>query len=143
MRKILNLEEVEQIAKDILEKINKKINKGATVIAFYGDLGAGKTTITKEIAKQLGILVKVVSPTFVIMKIYKTKNDKYKNMVHIDAYRLDKSKELLNLGFNEMLKDKDNLIVIEWPERVEDCLPSNTHKIKLDHKDDTKRVIKF
>ncbi|MEI7689070.1 MAG: tRNA (adenosine(37)-N6)-threonylcarbamoyltransferase complex ATPase subunit type 1 TsaE [Candidatus Nomurabacteria bacterium] len=143
MEKILTLDKIEKTAKSFIEDMGKGDKNIATVLALYGDLGVGKTTITKEIAKQLGILEKVISPTFVIMKIYKTKNKKFKNLIHIDAYRLEKSKEIEQLGFEDLLKNKDNLIIIEWPEKVEEYLPSNTHRIILEHKDDTTRIAKF
>ena len=143
MEKILSLDKIEKTASDLIKEIKKRNKNSATVLAFYGDLGVGKTTLTKEVAKQLGIATKVVSPTFVIMKNYKTKDKKFKNLIHIDAYRLERSQEVLKLDFEKIIKNKDNLIVIEWPERIEEYLPSDTHKIILEHKDDTTRIAKF
>lgn len=143
MKKILTLDKIEKVAQSFLQEVSKGNKKTATVLALYGDLGVGKTTITKEIAKQLGIVEKVISPTFVIMKIYKTNDKKFKHLIHIDAYRLEESKEIMQLGFEEILKNKDNLVIIEWPEKIEDRLPSNTHRIILEHKDDTTRIAKF
>ena len=143
MEKILTIDKIEKTAKSFIKEVSKVDKNTATVLALYGDLGVGKTTITKEIAKHLGILEKVISPTFVIMKIYKTNDKKFKNLIHIDAYRLEKSEEIKQLGFEDLLKDKNNLIIIEWPEKVEDYLPSNTHKIILEHRDDTTRIARF
>jgi len=143
MEKIFTIEKIDKTAKSFIKEIGKGNKNTATVLALYGDLGVGKTTVTKEIAKQLGILEKVVSPTFVIMKIYKTNDKKFKNLIHIDAYRLEKSKEIEQLGFEDLVKNKDNLIIIEWPEKVEEYLPSNTYKIILEHKGDTTRIAKF
>ena len=143
MEKILSLDKIEKTASDLIKEIKKRNKNSATVLAFYGDLGVGKTTLTIEVAKQLGIATKVVSPTFVIMKNYKTKDKKFKNLIHIDAYRLERSQEVLKLDFEKIIKNKDNLIVIEWPERIEEYLPSDTHKIILEHKDDTTRIAKF
>ncbi len=141
--KIFKIEDIDKISKEILREIkNKKTNK-ATILAFFGDLGAGKTTITQAISRNLGIENSVLSPTFVIMKIYKTKDKIYKNLIHIDAYRLEGSKELLKLGWEEILKNKDNLIIIEWPENVLDYIPSDTYSVKIMHKDDNTRSIKF
>ena len=140
---ILTLKNIEKTAQDIIKELKNKSKEKATVLAFYGDLGVGKTTITKEIAKQLGIIESVVSPTFVIMKIYKTKDKIFKNLIHIDAYRLNNDKELLHLGFKEMLNNKDNFIIIEWPERVFSCLPEDTYKISLEHKDEETRTVKW
>lgn len=141
--KTFDINDLGKITKSLLSYIKKGAIKGATILAFSGDLGAGKTTTTKEIAKQLGVKERVISPTFVIMKKYKTKDLKYKNLIHIDAYRLNKSEELLRLGWEEMIANKDNLIIIEWPERVFDCLPKEIYSLKLEHKDDTTRTLKL
>ena len=143
MIQTVDIKEINKIAEDIIDKVSQASNSNATVLAFYGDLGVGKTTITKEIARQLGIKENVVSPTFVIMKIYKINNKKFKNLIHIDAYRLDGSKDLLNLGWKEIIKNKDNLIIVEWPERIIESLPSNVYNINLEHKDETTRTVKF
>ncbi len=143
MEKVLNLADIGQITKEIIEEVSKGDRDLATIITFSGELGAGKTTITKELAKQLGIKEHVVSPTFVIMKIYKTKNIKFKNLIHIDAYRLEKKEELLSLGWAEIIKNKDNLIIVDWPERVFECFPKDIFKVKLEHKDEDTRTINF
>lgn len=142
MEKILTEDNIDKIAKEIIDNVRKIDKKEATILAFSGDLGAGKTTLTKEISRQLGIKERVISPTFVIMKIYKTKDLKFKNLIHIDAYRLDSSKELLHLGWEEVIKNKENLIIVEWPERVPECLNKEVIFVSILHKDDTTRTIK-
>ena len=82
------------------------------------------------------------------MKIYKIKSKSiyyshFKKLIHIDAYRLDSASDLIKLGWKELQNNKNNLIVIEWPERVKKCLPRNTFWIKLEHVDDETRVFKF
>ena len=143
MEKTFDLIDLEKITKNLLSIIKKGVKNGATILAFSGDLGAGKTTTTKEIARQLGVKERVISPTFVIMKKYKTKDLKHKNLIHIDAYRLNKSEELLRLGWEEMIANKNNLIIVEWPERVIECLPKDIYNLKLEHKDDTTRTLKL
>ena len=123
-------------------------NNKAKVVALSGNLGAGKTTLTQELAKLLGVKENVVSPTFIIMKIYKINSDSlyyshFKKLIHIDAYRLDSSLELLKIGWSELEGDKDNLILIEWPEKVKKCLGADTCWIKLGHIDDRTRVFEF
>jgi len=87
------------------------------------------------LAEILGIKETVTSPTFVIMKSYslkpKTLNLKPNTLIHIDAYRLESGRELLNLGLEETLKDSKNLVLIEWPERVQDVLPKDLIKINF------------
>ena len=143
MEEVIRIEDISKKALEIIEKASKIALKGALVIAFYGDLGVGKTTLTKEIAKHLGIKDNVISPTFVLMKIYKTKNEIFKKLIHIDAYRLDKSEEINKLGWEDLVEDKNNFIIVEWPERVEEFLPQDTFRIDIKHEDDTTRRIKF
>lgn len=113
----------------ILPKIKDK--KRATVIGLYGNLGAGKTTFTQFVAKELGVSRTIISPTFVIERIYglNKKGVPFKKLIHIDAYRLDNPEELLVLGFKEILKDKNNLILIEWADKVFEILPKDHFKI--------------
>ncbi|NQV93307.1 tRNA (adenosine(37)-N6)-threonylcarbamoyltransferase complex ATPase subunit type 1 TsaE [Candidatus Kaiserbacteria bacterium] len=108
----------------------------ATVIGLYGDLGAGKTTFTKTLAKTLGVSETVTSPTFVIEKIYTLTGQKFSHLIHIDAYRLEGSHELKQLGWDTIVSDPQNLIIIEWADKVEDILPKHTRKISLTVADD-------
>ena len=137
-----NLEGTQKIAKDFVYSIKKK-EKGATVVGFYGDLGSGKTTFVQNIAKVFGVSETVTSPTFVIEKIYELNNQNFQHLIHIDAYRLEKSEELLHLGWNELISDKNNLILVEWPEKVENIMPKHI-KINLKHtKDEGSRQIEM
>jgi len=106
----------------------------ATLITLSGELGAGKTSFTQGVAKALGIEESVTSPTFVLEKIYELPEDiahGYKRLVHIDAYRLEGGRSLAPLGFDELMQDRHNLIVLEWPERVADGLPQAAARISL------------
>lgn len=115
----------------------------ATVLALSGDLGAGKTTLTKGFANALGILDIVNSPTFNILKKYSVSDNKlFKHLIHIDAYRLANSHDLISIGFSDLLRDPSNLIIIEWPERVVEILPPETLNIQINHIDiDTREII--
>lgn len=118
---------------------------GALVIALEGDLGAGKTTFVQGFANALGVKESVLSPTFVLEKIYQIPDIRYqfRHLIHIDCYRLDSPKDLLRLGFREMLKDKDAIILIEWADRIKKIIPAkNTFWIKFRHeKSSTVRII--
>jgi len=131
--KILNLEEFNNFVKEFFSKI-KPLNNKAVVIALKGDLGAGKTTFTQMLAKELGIEETITSPTFVIQKRYEIKKgpDPFKKLIHIDAYRLDSSDELLNLDWKELISNPENIICLEWPERVQDIIPEDSVVIELE-----------
>lgn len=143
MEKIFTLKDIKKIAVYLLKEIKLKNLIGAKVLYLSGELGSGKTTLTKEIATLLGVREKVVSPTFVIMKKYKTKDKKIKNLIHMDAYRLDKKEELVNFGWEEILSNKENLIIVEWPERVFENIKDSQIKVFLEHQDNNKRKIKI
>ncbi len=105
---------------------------GATVVALYGELGAGKTSFTQGVAKAFGIKDHITSPTFVLEKIYRLKDSAYKNLIHIDAYRLSGHRDLSALGWDELVKNPENIIFIEWPERVLEALPVDMIRIYLE-----------
>ena len=142
-----SLEETQKIARDFVDSIPLCRTSGATraiVVGLYGDLGAGKTTFAQAVAKTLGAEEKVLSPTFVIMKIYElqkynlddissklysskllTLNSNFHHLIHIDAYRIDHSSELLHLGWHDIISDPKNLILIEWPKRLANIMPAH------------------
>ncbi len=110
--------------------------EGATLVTLSGELGAGKTAFTQEVARALGIEDTVTSPTFVLEKIYALPKlghpmSKFERLVHIDAYRLESGKELIPLGFDELMEDAGNLILLEWPEKVADMLPEPSVRILM------------
>ena len=130
-----NPKDIEILAKKFLENIKVNKNK-STIITLSGDLGAGKTTFVQNIGKILGIKNKIVSPTFVLMKRYSLKENQFKNLYHIDAYRLEGKnieKELKILGFEEIIKNPKNIVFIEWPEILGKNLPKKVIKIKISH----------
>jgi len=105
----------------------------ATVVGLQGELGSGKTYFVKSLGKMMGIEEHIVSPTFVIMKIYDIDWQGFKKLIHIDAYRLEKEEELLNLGWEKLLEDPENLVLIEWPEKVEGIIPKDSKRIHFKH----------
>jgi tRNA threonylcarbamoyladenosine biosynthesis protein TsaE len=148
MRVKFTQKQVPEISEKIIKKLLKMDNKRARVLAFSGELGAGKTTLTKELARKFGIKENIISPTFVIMKFYDIDRDSeyyshFKKLIHIDAYRLDSHEELNKIGWDELVNDKENLIILEWPERVEKCLKEGTCWIKLEHIDEETRSLEF
>ncbi len=154
MKKTFTKNEIPDVAKDILgmlltargEKGESAARETATVIALSGELGAGKTTLTQALARELGIRENVISPTFVIMKSYaltEAEGHGFSRLIHIDAYRLDSASELEKLGWAELLGNPRNLILIEWPEKVPEAIPEHTRRITLWHKNEEEREIEF
>lgn len=90
----------------------------ASVVLLEGDLGAGKTTFTQALAEHLGVIEHVHSPTFILKKEYKTPHTDFKKVVHIDAYRFTHPQEAKVLRLEEDLKDRENIVVIEWPSKM-------------------------
>ncbi len=120
-KEVLNIDEFNDFVSDFVSGLDKKEN-GAFLVGLYGNLGAGKTAFVKAVCKKFGLTENIISPTFVIMKIYEINNLNWKNLVHIDAYRIENSKEITFLGLSEILKDKNNIVFIEWPEKISDLI---------------------
>lgn len=139
------------LAKKIL-KISPK--KKAVVLGLVGDLGGGKTTFLQGFAKGLGIKQKILSPTFIIMKKFQIPNPKlqtnfkfqlpkFQTFYHFDCYRIERPKEILALGFKEIILNPKNIVVIEWAEKIRKILPKNTILIKFEFIDRKTRKIKI
>ncbi len=122
---------------------------GATLVTLSGELGAGKTAFTKALAKELGVEGVVNSPTFVLEKIYALPRERggsaaaFARLVHIDAYRLESGKGLAALGFDELMQDAGNLVMLEWPEMVQDALPRPAMRISFTSHQDGSRTISY
>jgi tRNA threonylcarbamoyladenosine biosynthesis protein TsaE len=144
MEKNFKKDKIHIIAEKLIEKIMLHNTDTATVVALNGELGAGKTNLTQEVSRLLGVKEKIISPTFVIMKNYKiNKNNKFKNLIHIDAYRIDNPDEFSHFKWQDFFLNKENLILIEWPEKVAKIIPQNSIKVFLSHIDEETRKIKF
>lgn len=127
-------------AKKILKK---RPSKKAILIGLEGNLGGGKTTFLQGFAKGLGIKEKILSPTFVIIKRFKIKDLrlKFQNFYHIDCCRIKKPKELLGLGFKKNVSDPQNIIAVEWADRIKKIMPLKTIWIKFEFVDEKRRKI--
>lgn len=128
------------------------------IIALSGELGSGKTTFTQGLLKSLGVKGPYTSPTFIVLKHYKrhvtidqkqlTKMDlsnvksQMSNVYHIDAYRVS-AKDILNLGWEEIIADKNNIMIIEWADRIKKIIPKKAVWIKFEWIDKNKRKIAF
>jgi len=144
-----NLEETSRVALTILKNLKPKANR-ATVLLLEGDLGSGKTTFAQALSRELGIKNYITSPTFVLMKSYKIPaftTERFhlsvKNFIHIDAYRLNSGQDLLALGWGDIVANPENLIVLEWPERVAGLFTGEESKINFKFIDEQTREISF
>jgi tRNA threonylcarbamoyladenosine biosynthesis protein TsaE len=110
--------------------ISGKLKK--RILALEGELGGGKTTFLKGFAKGLKIKGKILSPTFVIFRKFKVKNKKFKNFYHIDCYRIKNPKDLLKLGFKRIIQSSQNIVAIEWADKIRKILPQNALRINFE-----------
>lgn len=122
------------------QKLANKIRNGG-LICLFGDLGSGKTTLTKGIAKFLGIKeFSIKSPTYTYIREYKIgKNHVY----HIDLYRLEIIDELLWREISELIENKENILLIEWADKLAEKLPDNSIKVFLEYINENTREINF
>ena len=122
----------------------ESLSDRAFIIALEGDLGSGKTTFIQGLAQGLEVKENILSPTFVIQKDFSLALKNYKNLYHIDAYRLTNGQELIDIGINDWLGGKGIVTVIEWADRVKKILPKKRIKIKIDFgKKENERRIKI
>lgn len=119
------------------EKIGSRL-RGGDVIAFRGDLGAGKTTMTRGIAVGMGLPDEVTSPTFALLNEYREEG--VTPLCHFDMYRIGSSDELDAVGFYDCL-EQGCALAVEWSENIDDALPEGTVFVQLDRIDDSTRRI--
>ena len=127
------------VAQEILSRVSPKEESAATLVLLRGDLGAGKTTLVQALARELGIIEVLQSPTYVLMKSYpipsSREGNQFKTLVHIDAYRLLEPSEFKTIHPETFLKERSNLVVLEWPERAKGELPQGDLEVHLSSKD--------
>ena len=128
----------EKLAKRILLSFPSK-RKKTMVIGLFGDLGGGKTTFLQGFAKGLGIKEKILSPTFILMKKFQI--TKFKYFYHFDCYRIKEPKEILDLGWEEIISNPQNIVAVEWADRIEKILPKDTISINFEFIDENRRKI--
>lgn len=138
--------QTKKLGKILAEEFLKTATKKALVLGLIGDLGGGKTTFLQGFAKGLGIKKRILSPSFVIMKKFKIPNSEFqilnsKFFYHIDCYRIENAKEILNLGFKKILFNPQNIVTIEWADRVRKILPKETLILRFEFVDQKTRKI--
>jgi len=110
------------------------------IFAFYGKMGAGKTTFIKAICERLGVNDIITSPTFAIVNEYLDADEN--PIYHFDFYRIKKQQEVLDIGFDDYVYS-GHLCFMEWPEYIEDLLPEDTVKVNITEQDDGSRLVTF
>src|SRR3989344_3561620 len=127
-----NSKQTQKLAEMLAKEIKSApLQKRAFVVGLEGDLGSGKTTFLQGFAKGLKIKEKILSPTFTIIKKFPIFNSQFSNFFHIDCYRLKKEKELLALGFKEIISDPRNIVAIEWADKAKKTLPKKVILLKF------------
>jgi len=132
---IQTLENINTAARQFLPLIEN--NK---IIAFYGEMGAGKTTFIKALCAELGVIDTVSSPSFALVNEYKTRHGS--EIYHFDFYRIEKIEEVFDLGYEDYFFSQ-KLCLIEWPEKIEAILPENTLRIKINVEKNKARTLHF
>lgn len=129
----------EKLATDFLRGLVKN-----RFIALYGDLGSGKTTFVQGLAKGLGIKKRILSPTFILMREYQVGiKDKVDRLYHVDLYRIENEKDIEGLGLSEIWSEQNNILIIEWPEKIEKILPKERINIYFEYLTENERKIKI
>lgn len=131
-----SLNEVPDVAEKIIQRLK---SDGKKRIAFFAEMGAGKTTLIKELCKQLGVLDTVTSPTFSIVNEYKSREGD--SFFHFDFYRISDIEEVYDLGYEDYFFS-DSWIFIEWSENVKDILPEDFVCLSIEMEND-KRMIRY
>lgn len=132
---IQNISDIRTTAREFINAMGNN-----TVFAFYGAMGAGKTTFIKAVCEELGVAETITSPTFAIVNEYKDKRNQ--PIYHFDFYRINKLEEAFDFGYEDYFYS-GNLCFIEWPELIEPILPENSVKISIKEQENGNRIIEI
>ena len=128
----------------IREVLKEKGGNGAVLICLRGDLGAGKTTFVQGIGQALGVRETLNSPTFLIMKKCPLSGGYAgKCLYHFDTYRISAAEDIMDLGWEEIISGRHNIVVVEWPEKISSILPKRKIDIDFRHISENERRIIF
>lgn len=131
---ISSIDSIDQAAKEFVRSMGDN-----TVFAFYGKMGAGKTTFIKALCKELGVEDEVNSPTFAIINEYRSETTA-ELIYHFDFYRIKKLDEVYDLGYEDYFYC-GAICLIEWPELIEELLPTDTVRVKIEEQPDGSRLL--
>ncbi len=129
--------------KELGKKLAADLN--AHIFALTGNLGSGKTTFVQGFAERLGIEGRIISPTFILMRKYKIHDSRFMNhdFYHVDLYRLEENieSEVRNLGLTDIWEQPQNIVVIEWAEKIADLIPKSAIWIKFENLGENERKL--
>ncbi|MBS3736522.1 MAG: tRNA (adenosine(37)-N6)-threonylcarbamoyltransferase complex ATPase subunit type 1 TsaE [Candidatus Bipolaricaulota bacterium] len=126
-------EETKGIGKKLVRKYGPN-----RVFCLFGPLAAGKTTLVKGLAEELGVKKTIVSPSYVLLREYEGESTLY----HLDLFRIQSGEEFVEAGLDEYLLEPEGIVAIEWADRIEDILPENRVDVELELVDEGKRIIR-
>lgn len=121
-------------------KIAKNLAKVYRIVALIGELGSGKTIFAQGFAQGLAVKDKIISPTFILIRQHAIPSSN-KTFYHLDLYRLNNKVEIKDLGIKEILESQDNIVLIEWAEKIDQLLPADSIKVKLEKVSEGERRI--
>ena len=133
--RIQDIDHIREAAREFIEHIGDR-----RVFAFYGKMGAGKTTFVKAICEELGVDDVITSPTFAIINEYTSAKDD--TIFHFDFYRIKKLEEVYDMGYEDYFYS-GALCFIEWPELIEEILPDDAVRVSITEQDDGSRIVTF
>ena len=146
--RIENIDQIRSAAREFIEKVLPE----HSVIAFYGAMGAGKTTFIKALCEELGVIDTVTSPTFALVNEYSIPTSQTEAspvggrlegaIFHFDFYRIKRLEEVYDMGYEDYFYQKNALCLIEWPELVEELLPDDALRVEISEESDGSRKIK-
>ena len=134
--KIESLEHIREAARGFVNQMGE-----GTVFAFYGKMGAGKTTFIKAVCEELGVDDVITSPTFAIVNEYRSETNG-ELIYHFDFYRIKKLEEVYDMGYEDYFYS-GALCFLEWPELIEELLPDNAVKVTITQNEDDSRTVEF
>ena len=146
--RIENIDQIRTAARTFIENVLP----GHHIVAFYGKMGAGKTTFIKALCEELGVTDTVTSPTFALVNEYSIPTSQKEAspvggrlegaIFHFDFYRIKRLEEVYDLGYEDYFYRKDALCLIEWPELIEELLPDDTLRVEISEEaDGTRKLI--
>ena len=133
--KVNSISSINSAAKQLIKHLNNY-----NIVAMYGEMGAGKTTLIKAVCNNLDVIDTVTSPTFSLINEYNT--EKGQKIYHLDFYRIENIEEIYDFGYEEYFYS-NNLCFIEWPEKIKDHLPESTLNVIIKIVSKNKRIVEL